>query len=200
MNFNNIENTVNIDLQQEIELKNKKEKIIIQKYTTSTIIICLLLIFAAIISNVLLGQVIDWFDNNTKDDSPGKTVSILLFIIDSIIIIYYTLFIIQIINQMNEIPTSNTFNYSICPIVFIYILKWIPRIILYMDIVSYMKEEKYKSLSSFDTILFEFIFGVVFHIICHIIHFISIILFLRKISIYRIRNNSNSICNAIKYC
>lgn len=193
---------INNKTQKETDLQNMnlKEDKILHKSVIVIIFIILFLIFSTIISDVLIGQVVDWINNNTQDDSPGKTLSILLFIIDSIVILYYTIFISKFINDMYDNRQSNKFNYRLGPIIFIYLLMWTPRIAVYIEFVSYMKEEKYNSLNTFDTIFFEFIFGIVIHFIFHIIHFISIILFSKKLTVYRLRNDNKSTCYSIEYC
>ncbi len=161
--------------------------------------ICMLII-STIVSIVLISRVVKWLDDNTKDSSPCSTSAIFFYVMGSLFSFYYLLFLGKCTEEMYDHRSYYKFNYRICPLVFIYLLSWVPRIAVYVDLGLYLSEDKYKSLHSFDIVLFEFIFSILIHLICHILHFIPIVIYFRKMTIYRLRNNNLATCESFNIC
>ncbi len=163
------------------------------------LVICLLLV-STIISTVLISRVAKWLNDNTADSSPGQASTIVFYIVDSIFSFYYMFFLVNFIDESYTKISEYRFKFFLCPFVCVYLLSWISRIAVYINLGSYMRDERYTSLRSFDTVLFEFVFSVLIHLICHVVHFIPIVIYCRRLTVYRLRNNNNSTCDSIGCC
>ncbi len=200
------DNIINI----EDPINNKSKYIAVSQVDTPDIfnkntflinISILLIIVGIIVNDVIINDVIKWFiKNTTENKSPDDTIAILSYIIDGIFGIGYMNIIITIINQMIEQRNHSRFNGMHCIIIFIYLIIWTPKIIVYVNIVSYMKQEQYYSLKSFENIIIEFIIGVSIYFLIHIFHIFTIIKFYMKMTKYRITQKLNSTMSSIECC